>query len=131
SDSAARVRRERTAVLGPLAERRPDLRRRGPREARLLMRLRGILARIAGCAILLLALPITAGAEIADFLDRPIAAVRFRVEGRQGGDQSLAGLVKTRQGEVLSMRDVRESVAHLASLGRYEGVVVHAEADGD
>lgn len=82
-------------------------------------------------AALLLVLPSSADADVAAFLDRRIAAVRFSIEGRPAVERGLTAVVETRVGESLSMRNVRESVAHLASLGRFENVVVHAEAEGE
>ncbi len=95
------------------------------------MRLRGILEGTACGVALLLSLPARAHADILDYLGKPIASVRFLVEGRRVDDGVLRGVVETRVGDALSMRLVRESVAHLASLDRFENVVVHADADGE
>ena len=67
-----------------------------------------------------------ARAAVADYLGKPIAAVRFVIEGRDASDQSLSDLVETKAGRSLSMADVRESVTHLYSLGRFEDVRVDA-----
>ncbi len=69
----------------------------------------------------------TARADVADFLGKPVALVRVEVEGRQSGDPRLLGLIETVSGSPLSMRDVRESVTHLFSLGRFEDVRVVAD----
>jgi len=88
-------------------------------------------AVLASAAAVLLCFPSTLHADVADFIGRPIASVRFTVEGRAADDRRLMAVVETRVGQALSMRSVRESVAHLASLDRYENIVVHAEADAD
>jgi outer membrane protein assembly complex protein YaeT len=76
--------------------------------------------------MLMLAVASLARAAVSDYLGKPIAAVRFVVEGRDTADPSLSDLVETRVGQLLSMRDVRESLVHLYSLGRFEDVRVDA-----
>ncbi len=78
----------------------------------------------AGCGVLAAAVP--ARAAVADYVGKPIASVRFVVEGRDAGDPSLSDRVQTAVGRPLSMADVRESVAHLYSLGQFEDVRVDA-----
>jgi outer membrane protein assembly factor BamA len=51
-----------------------------------------------------------------------IAEVWLEQEGRMISDPAIVALVETRAGEPLSMRDVRETTAHLMSLGRFEDV---------
>jgi outer membrane protein insertion porin family len=78
---------------------------------------------------LLLALaPAAALADVADFLGKPITAIRLISEGRSADDPRLLAVVETRVGQPLSMLDVRESVTHLFSLGRFEDVIVEADA---
>jgi len=67
-----------------------------------------------------------AGAAVADYLGKPIDSVTLVVEGRQTADPILASVVETVAGTNLSMGQVRESIAHLFSLGRFEGVSVDA-----
>ena len=86
---------------------------------------RGLRALGLGCT-LVLAGASPARAAVTDYLGKPIAAVRFVVEGRDTADPSLSDLVETRVGQLLSMRDVRESLVHLYSLGRFEDVRVDA-----
>ena len=81
--------------------------------------------------MLVLAVGSPAGAAVTDYLGKPIAAVRFGVEGRDTTDPSLSELVETRVGQLLSMRDVRESLVHLYSLGRFEDVRVDASVSGN
>ena len=63
-------------------------------------------------------------AEIDEFVGRPVVGVDFVSDGRPLRDDAVAELVETRVGAPLSMRQVRESVAHLFSLGRFESIEV-------
>ncbi len=67
-----------------------------------------------------------AAAAVSDYLGQPIASVRLVVEGRETTDSVLTSVVETTPGSSLSMAQVRESIAHLFSLGRFEGVSVDA-----
>jgi len=78
------------------------------------------------CAFCLLAAVRPAAAAVQDYLGRPIAAVRLFSEGRETTDPILTSIVETAPGTPLSMAQVRESVAHLFSLGQFEGVSVDA-----
>jgi len=72
-----------------------------------------------------------ARADVTDYLGKPVAAIRFVIEGKDTADASLSDLVETRVGQALSMRDVRESLVHLYSLGRFEDVRVDASLAGN
>jgi outer membrane protein assembly complex protein YaeT len=61
------------------------------------------------------------------FVGRPIASLRLEVEGRATEDRVLLDLVETRVGAPLSMEEVRETLSHLFSLGRFQDIEVHAE----
>jgi outer membrane protein insertion porin family len=78
--------------------------------------------------LLLFALP--AAADVADHLGKTVTRVRLEIEGRPSSEASLVAVVETRAGAPLSMIDVRESVTHLISLGRFDNVVVHAIESG-
>ena len=71
-----------------------------------------------------------AAAEVADYIGKPIASVRLVLDGRDTTEPALMQLVETRTGSLLSMLDVRESVTHLFSLGRFDDVRVDATAEG-
>src|SRR5262249_34556987 len=120
-DRAARGRRKRSPVVDSVAERRsPDLRARVPGPPRILMR---------RCLQVLAILCVTispARAAVGDYLAKPIPSVRLIVEGRESTDPVLTSVVETAAGSTLSMAQVRESIAHLFSLGRFEGVSVDA-----
>jgi outer membrane protein insertion porin family len=67
-----------------------------------------------------------AAAAIADYLGKPIGSVHLLIEGRETTELVLTQIVSTVAGQPLSMIQVRETVAHLFSLGRFEGVSVDA-----
>jgi outer membrane protein assembly factor BamA len=67
-----------------------------------------------------------AAASVADYIGKPVASVRIVVEGRDTTDSMLTSIVETAVGRALSMAQVRETVAHLFSLGQFEGVSVDA-----
>jgi outer membrane protein assembly factor BamA len=91
----------------------------------------GRVLAIAAAAALALACPNRAAADVADFLGRRIVGVRLAVEGRSVPDARLSAVIQTRVGDPLSMGDVRESLIHLFSFGRFESIAVHAEAERD
>ena len=66
----------------------------------------------------------------AAYVGRPLASVRIDIEGRQSDEPALVDLVETKVGTPLSLEAVRESIAHLYSLRRFENVEVHAENAG-
>src|SRR6185503_12094125 len=133
SDRAARDRWQRPRLLDPLAQRGfPDLRARVQGEARLLkprqhrrFLLRAIAVLCGGAC-----LAGTARADVAAYLGRPIGSVRVVIEGRDTTEPLLSDIVGTATGQPLSMVQVRETVAHLFSLGRFEGVSVDASLEG-
>ena len=90
--------------------------------------MRAAQACLAG--MLIVFAPAAAGADIGDYLGKPVASVRLAAEGRDTTDPKLLEMVETRVGRPLTMLDVRESIAHLFSMGRFEGVVVHADVAG-
>jgi len=80
---------------------------------------------LAGALVLTASGP--ASADVADFLGKSVAIIRVEIEGRPTADPRVLGLIETLSGSALSMRDVRESVTHLFSLGRFEDVRVVAD----
>jgi outer membrane protein insertion porin family len=71
-----------------------------------------------------------AGADVTAYLGKPIGSVRLVLEGRDSTDPVLLQIVATPAEQELSMAKVRETVAHLFSLGRFEGVSVDATLEG-
>jgi outer membrane protein insertion porin family len=85
----------------------------------------------AAClAAFLLLRPAAALADVSDFVGKTIATVSVIDGGRATADPRLVGLVETEAGQPLRIAAVRESIAHLFSLGEYEDVRVHVSATG-
>ncbi len=72
-----------------------------------------------------------AAADVAGYVGKTVTAIRVESEGRTIADESTLVLLETSVGRPLSIRDVRASVAHLFSLGRFVDVVVYADRSGD
>ncbi|HEV3139142.1 MAG TPA: POTRA domain-containing protein, partial [Vicinamibacterales bacterium] len=68
-------------------------------------------------------------AAVDDYLGKPIGSIRLVVEGREIADPAMTAVVETQVGQALSMAQVRETIAHLFSLGRFEDVRVDATID--
>lgn len=79
---------------------------------------------------LLLAFAPSADAAVDDYLGKPVSSVRLVIEGRESTDPVLAQVVETRAGRPLTMAEVRQSITHLFSLGRFEDVSVDASLAG-
>jgi outer membrane protein assembly factor BamA len=84
-------------------------------------------AAVWWAALGLVLFPSGAVADVADYLGQTVASVRLTIEGRATLDNRLLRIVETRVGRPLSMRDVRESLTHLYSLGRFERAAARAE----
>jgi outer membrane protein assembly complex protein YaeT len=70
-------------------------------------------------------------APAAPFIGKTVVEVRLETEGLPTDDPAVIDLVATRVGKPLAMADVRESIAHLFGLGRFQDVRVEAvEAPG-
>jgi outer membrane protein insertion porin family len=67
-----------------------------------------------------------ARADVGSYLGKQVASVRLMIEGTETDDSVLRQIIATAPGQPLSMVQVRETVAHLFSLGRFEGVSVDA-----
>ncbi len=72
-----------------------------------------------------------AAAGLDDFVGKPVVDVELVSDGIALRDEAILELVETRVGEPLSMRQVRESVTHLFSLGRFENVAVDGRVRTD
>jgi outer membrane protein insertion porin family len=78
----------------------------------------------------LCAWPAAARADVADYLGKTVRSIRFTIEDRDTADPAITQLVSIGVGRPLVMADVRQSVTHLFSLGRFEDVRVDATLDG-
>ncbi len=87
---------------------------------------------VAIAVVLLLAPPAAGAAQdlpaapAASFLGKNVVEVVLETEGRPTNDQAILDLVATRASRPLSMAEVRESIAHLFGLGRFQDVRVEA-----
>ena len=62
--------------------------------------------------------------EVKDFVGKEVAEITFLSDGIPIHFDGLSELVETRVGLPLSIRQVRESITHLFSLGEYESINV-------
>jgi outer membrane protein assembly factor BamA len=76
--------------------------------------------------LLACAAPSLAQVPATSFSGRTIAGVQVLVESRPMSDPAVVDLIQTRRGEMLSLAEVRESITHLYSLGRFQDVQVEA-----
>ena len=90
-------------------------------------------ASIAGAAVTVLALaaPPAGASDSGALAGRPVTEVRLFRDGRPIDDPSLLDFLETRPGRPLSMREVRESLAHLFSVGEFVDVRASAAASPD
>jgi outer membrane protein insertion porin family len=94
------------------------------------MRRPGRSAAVLALAAVFAAFSPVAGAAVADYLGKPVVSVRLTIEGRDTTEAALTEIVETRVGPPLSMAEVRETISHLFSLGRFEDVRVDAALAG-
>ena len=77
------------------------------------------------------AVPARAQSPASQYAGRPVEAIQLLVENRVTTDAAVLDLIAVRTGEALSLGDVRASIAHIYSLGRFQDVQVEAvEAPG-
>src|SRR5947207_1401587 len=79
--------------------------------------------RLALAAVLL-----AVGATVAPA--QTVDDVRAEREGRAVTDRAIIGLIDTVAGQPLSMRQVRETIAHLVNLNQFDDVQVLSEPSG-
>ena len=65
-------------------------------------------------------------ADAATYVGRPVEQLQVFVDGQPTTDAAITDLLETHVGRPLAMADVRESIAHLYSLGRFQDVRVDA-----
>ena len=81
------------------------------------------------CSLCVLCGSVVARAAVADYVGKPVASVRLVLDGRDTTEPALVQIVETRVGRPLSMSEVRESITHLFSLGRFDDVRVDASME--
>jgi outer membrane protein assembly complex protein YaeT len=87
------------------------------------------MARLLAFSILVLTVrvaPVWAQSAAGQYAGRPIEDVRVLVENNPTTESALVDLIEVRIGEALSLEAVRESIAHVYSLGRFQDVQVEA-----
>jgi outer membrane protein insertion porin family len=72
------------------------------------------------------AVPARAQEPAGAYVGQVVTGVHVLLEDRAATDPVLADLVETRVGDPLSLAEVRESIAHLYSLGRFQDIQVEA-----
>jgi outer membrane protein insertion porin family len=80
---------------------------------------------LLACGVLLHASP--AAAQVG----QPVVEIQIDEEGRVVNEPAVLRLIETRVGDRLSVRSVRDTIAHLMALGRYEDVQVQSEPAGN
>ena len=87
---------------------------------------------LASLAFLALwAAPVRAQSAASQYVGRPIEDIRLFVENRPTTEAAIVDLIAVKTGEALSIAAVRESIAHIYSLGRFQDVQVEgAQAPG-
>src|SRR5918992_2273516 len=81
---------------------------------------------------LLLALLLLGRAQgVASYVGKQIVAAEVVIESFRTEDATVHALIETKAGELLAMAEVRETIAHLFSLGRYQDIQVEAFAEGN
>ena len=69
-------------------------------------------------------------ADVTDYINQEVVSVQLRLSNETLRDPELLRLIETDLGKPLVMQDVRESLLHLVSLGRFEDVQVEARLAG-
>lgn len=81
-------------------------------------------------AVLLFGVAPRARADVADYVGRPVAEIVLETAGRPIVEARLTSLISNEVGAPLRIAEVRESITHLFSLGRFEDIRVRASARG-
>jgi outer membrane protein insertion porin family len=69
-----------------------------------------------------------ASSSAAAYVGKTIVRAELSIEGQVTDDPALAGFIETRPGSPLAMASVRETIAHLWTLGRFQEISVTASA---
>ena len=86
------------------------------------MSLRLLIVALVSCA----ATQVSAQSAPESYSGRQVTAVRVAIDGAPTTEAALLDLIETRPGRTLSLAAVRESIAHLYSLARFQDVQVEA-----
>jgi outer membrane protein insertion porin family len=92
--------------------------------------LRGLVLRVLVLGVLSARSASAQPPPAAPYVGRPVASIAVTIEGRASVDPALLGAVQLKINQPLSMSDVRETMTHLYTLGRFDDVAVEAENAG-
>jgi outer membrane protein insertion porin family len=67
----------------------------------------------------------------AAYVGKPVTSIAVAIEGRPTTDPSLLSAVQVKANQPLNMADVRETMTHLYTFGRFDDVQVQAESAAD
>ncbi len=81
-------------------------------------------------ACLLVAVSVPATADVGGLIGRRVTDVQVDSGGELVDDPNVLSIVETRLGDPLAMSDVRQTIEHFVTLGRYADVRVFGEPDG-
>jgi len=92
--------------------------------------------RVLRVLTVLAVLPVSAASAqqappAASYVGKRVSSVSVTIEGRRETDPALLDAVQVKPDQPLSMTDVRETMTHLYTLGRFEDVLVEADAAAD
>ena len=87
---------------------------------------RSVATFVLASTALMLATPALAQAPGAKYSGRPVTGVHIVIERRTADEPALLDLIETHRGDPLSLAQVRESITHLHSLGRFQDIQVDA-----
>lgn len=89
-----------------------------------LLGFRRVVITFAG--VLFISDPLVLAADVKEHVGKPVLEVQLIREGRPVHDQSLLDLVETKVDEPFTVRQVRESLLHLFTLGQFQDIRVDA-----
>ena len=104
-----------------------------PRALRVLMLPKALMLVLMVLTPRLVAAQVAAPLPAAAYVGGTVSSVTVTIEGRPNSEPGLLGGIQTAVGRPLAMTDVRETMTHLYSLGRFADVQVEAdrEANGE
>jgi outer membrane protein insertion porin family len=65
-------------------------------------------------------------ADVATYVGKPVEQLQVFIDGQPTTDTAITDLLETHMGAPLAVPDIRESIAHLYSLGRFQDIRVDA-----
>lgn len=87
--------------------------------------------RAAAVTLLLALMAVPAAAQVGALAGQRVVDVRIDASGVPVSDPAVLSLVETRVGDALRMADVRQTIDHFVTMGRYDDIQVYGEPAGD